>query len=219
LVCALAAALVSSRAGGQAAAGASDTWFAEAITQSNLGIQSSYLWSKGRKLRADTVVSGIPVVTIVNGTTYYAIDARAMVGTAIERAPKALANDAKGGRPFLNDGERMIATGGEKIASERIAGRPCDAYQLTDDEGKKTIWMTQDSLHLPVKIERFGRAEAQSATTIINWSRDFQVSDAFFEPDPRVTLERISYDEYVKRAHERIPSAVPVLYGDLLHGH
>jgi len=79
--------------------------------------------------------------------------------------------------------------------------------------------MTQDSLHLPVKIERFGRAEAQSAITIINWSRDFQVPDAFFEPDPRVTLERISYEEYVKRARERIPSAVPVLYGDLLHGH
>ncbi len=170
-------------------------------------------------MRADTVVGGIPVVTIVNGTTYYAMNGRSLVGTAIERAPKALANDVKGGRPFLNDGERMIAMGGEKISSERIAGRPCDVYRLTDNEGKKTVWMTQDNLHLPVKIELFGRGEGQTATTIINWSRDFEVPDAFFEPDPRVTMDRISYEEYGKRAQNGMPSAVPVLYGDLLHGH
>ncbi len=202
-----------------AAEAIADTWFAEAITPSDIGIESSYLWSKGRKLRADTVVAGTPVVTIVNGATYYAIDGRSLVGTAIERAPKALANDAKGGRPFLNDSERMIAMGGEKVSSERIAGRPCDVYRLTDSEGKKTIWMTQDNLHLPVKIELFGRAAGQTATTIINWSRGFDVPDAFFEPDPRVTLERLSYQDYVNRARTRAPSAVPVLYGDLLHGH
>ncbi|HME73324.1 MAG TPA: hypothetical protein VKM54_26165 [Myxococcota bacterium] len=218
-VSALVAELTLSPAHGHAAEGPAETWFAEAITQSDLGIESSYLWSKGRKLRADSVIAGTPVVTIVNGTTYYAIDGRSLVGTAIERAPKALANDAKGGRPFLNDGERMIAMGGEKISSERIAGRPCDVYRLTDSDGKKTIWMTQDSLHLPVKIELFGRAAGQTSTTIINWSRGFDVPDAFFEPDPRVTLERISYEEYLNRARERLPSAVPVLYGDLLHGH
>jgi len=205
---------------GPAAEGSSETWFAEAITQSDLGIESSYLWSKGRKLRADTVIAGVPVVTIVNGSTYYAINGRAMVGTAIERSPKALANDAKGGRPFLNDGERMIAMGAEKIGTERIGGRPCEAYRLTDSDGKKTIWMTQDNLRLPVKIELYGRVEGQTATTIINWSRDFEVPDAFFEPDPRVTLDRVSYDEYVSRSREKkLPSAVPVLYGDLLHGH
>jgi len=204
---------------GPAAEAGSETWFAEAITQSDLGIESTYLWSKGRKLRADTVVAGVPVVTIVNGSTYYAINGRSMVGTAIERSPKALANDAKGGRPFLNDGDRMIAMGGEKIGSERIAGRPCDTYRLTDSDGKKTIWMTQDNLHLPVKIEQYGRVEGQTATTIINWSRDFEVSDTFFEPDPRITLDRLSYDEYVKRSREKLPSAVPVLYRDLLHGH
>jgi outer membrane lipoprotein-sorting protein len=204
---------------GHAAEGAAETWFAEAITQSDLGIESSYLWSKGRKLRADVVVGGTPVVTIVNGATYYAIDGRSMTGTAIERAPKALANDAKGGRPFLNDGDRMIAMGGEKVGNERIAGRPCDIYRLTDNDGKKTIWMTQDSLHLPVKIELYGRANGQTATTIINWNRGFEVPDAFFEPDPRFTLDRVSYQEYVNRAREGKPSVVPVLYGDLLHGH
>jgi outer membrane lipoprotein-sorting protein len=218
-ISALVAGLTLLPAPGRAAEGAAETWFAEAITQSDLGVESSYLWSKGRKLRADVVVAGTPVVTIVNGATYYAIDGRSMVGTAIERAPKALADDAKGGRPFLNDGDRMIAMGGEKIGSERIAGRPCDIYRLTDSDGKKTIWMTQDSLHLPVKIELYGRTNGQTATTIINWSRGFEVPDAFFEPDPRFTLDRISYQEYVNRARERRPSAVPVLYGDLLHGH
>jgi hypothetical protein len=204
---------------GHAAEGSPETWFAEAITQSDLGIESSYLWSKGRRMRADTVIGGVPVVTIVNGPTYYAIDGRSLVGTAIERAPKALANDAKGGRPFLNDGERMLAMGGEKISSERIAGRPCDVYRLTDSDGKKTIWMTQDNLHLPVKIELFGRETGQTATTIINWSRGFDLPDAFFEPDPRITLEHVSYQDYVNRSRDRLPSAVPVIYGDLLHGH
>jgi outer membrane lipoprotein-sorting protein len=218
-VSALVAGLMLFPAPGRAAEAAAETWFAEAITQSDLGIESSYLWSKGRKLRADVVVSGTPVVTIVNGATYYAIDGRSMIGTAIERAPKALANDAKGGRPFLNDGERMIAMGGEKVGSERIAGRACDVYRLTDNDGKKTIWMTQDSLHLPVKIELYGRTSGQTSTTIINWNRGFEVPDAFFEPDPRLTLDRVSYQEYLNRSKERLPSAVPVLYGDLLHGH
>jgi hypothetical protein len=215
----LVAGLTLPLARGHAAEGSPDTWYAEAITQSDLGIESSYLWSKGRRMRADSVINGIPVVTIVNGPTYYAIDGRSLVGTAIERAPKALANDQKGGRPFLNDGERMIAMGAEKISSERIAGRPCDVYRLTDSDGKKTVWMTQDNLHLPVKIEVFGRQEGQTATTVINWNRGFEVPDTFFEPDPRVTLEHLSYQDYVNRARERTPSAVPVMYGDLLHGH
>ena len=195
-----------------------ETWYAEAFTQSESGLRVIYHWSKGRKFRSEIILGGVPVIYLVSGSTYYAIDSLSQRGMAIERGPKALAEDAKGGRPFLNDGDRLIAAGAEKTDSERVAGRPVDVYRTSEEPLKKTVWVTQDNLHLPVKMEIFDRKSSQTATTHVDWGRDLEIPDAFFEPDPRITLERMSYEEYKTRSQKGPVGPVPALFSDLIHG-
>ena len=70
----------------------------------------------------------------------------------------------------------------------------------------------------PVKLEIFDRVSGQTATTHIDWGRDLEIADSFFEPDPRVTLERISYEEYKTRAQKGPVGPVPALFSGLIHG-
>jgi len=197
---------------------ASETWAADTITSSDEGIEIAHVWSKGRKFREDRVVAAIPVITIVNGDTYYAIDALTGTGIAIARSPKAVARDAQGGRPMDERIQATIAAGAEKIGSERIGGRTCVGYQLTDQKGKQTVWVTDDAYRLPVRAEIFDRQSGRTADTRFNWTRDLPIPDAFFEPDPRIQMERVGYEEYLKRSRSGPVGPVPVIHGNLLHG-
>lgn len=200
------------------AAGPEETWYAEAFTQADGTPTQRAMWSKGRKFRDQIVVAGIPATTIVSGDTYYAIDELHGVGVAIQRSPKALALDAKGGRPFLDEAARIEAEGAEKVRTERIGGRACDVYRITNDDGKREAWLTQDALRLPVRIEVYSRATDTTSLTYVNWQRGLEIPDAFFEPDPRVRLERMTWQEYVERLGKGPVGPVPILYGDLLLG-
>ncbi len=200
------------------AAGPEETWYAEAFTQSD-GIPTERgMWSKGRKFRDQILVAGIPAVTIVNGDTYYAIDELHGVGLAVQRSPKALALDAKGGRPFLDEAARIQADGAEKVRTERVAGRACDVYRITNEDGKREAWLTQDALRLPVRIEVYSRATDTTSLTYVNWQHGLEIPDSFFEPDPRVHLERLTWQEYLERLAKGPVGPVPILYTDLLLG-
>jgi len=200
------------------AAGPEETWYVEAFTQADGTPTERAMWSKGRKFRDQIVVAGIPAVTLVNGDTYYAIDELHAVGVAIQRSPKALALDAKGGRPFLDEAARIEAEGAEKVRTERVAGRACDVYRVTNDDGKREAWLTQDALRLPVRIEVYSRASDTTSVTYLNWQRGMELPDAFFEPDPRVHLERMGWQEYLERLGKGPVGPVPILYTDLLLG-
>lgn len=178
----------------------SETWAAETITSSDGGIEIAHAWSKGRKFREDRVVASVPIITIVSADTYYAINELTGQGVAIARSPKAIARDAKGGRPMDERIQSTIEAGAEKVGSERIGGRPCVSYQISDDKGKQTMWVTDDAQRLPVRAEIFDRKSGRSADTRFNWTRDLPISDGFFEPDPRVQMERVGYEEYLKRS-------------------
>ena len=41
---------------------------------------------------------------------------------------------------------------------------------------------------------------------------------AFFQPEPDMTIEQISYDEYVARATKEQLGPAPPFHRDLLHG-
>ena len=52
-----------------------EVWHAQAVSSSPLGgFSLSYYWSRGRNLRVSTVLQGYPMLTLVHGDTYYAID-------------------------------------------------------------------------------------------------------------------------------------------------
>jgi hypothetical protein len=215
----LAVTLAPSPSAAQSADAIAETWAADAFTQADAGVEVAHVWSKGRRFREERVVSMVPIVTIVNGDVYYAIDGLAGRGVAISRSPKALADDAKGERPMDQQIQGVIKKGAEKVGTERIAGRNCVGYQITDQNGKQAVWVTDDALRLPVRAEIFDRQTGKSAKTHFTWARDLPIPDSFFEPDPRIQLERVGYDEYMRRvqAGEKV-GPVPVIHGVLLHG-
>jgi hypothetical protein len=197
---------------------AAPTWYALTLAHSAIGINVAYFWSKGPKLRAETVVAGRKVVSLVNGDTYYAYDALSREGVAIGRAPEAIAKDAPGRRPFGRELEVILGQGGEKVGEEEIGGRPCERFRVTDDAGRREVWVTKDQLRLPIRLEIYTRLTGRTIyTDFVNWASALPIDDTFFEPDPGVHFQRLSFQEYAARQFTPI-GPVPILYMDLLTG-
>lgn len=214
LAVALLAALVAAPAAGEEAG----TWYAQALTRGEAGLNLTHFWSKGTWLRAETVVAGHKIVTIVRGDTYYAYDALSGEGLAIEREPAAIERQKPGERPFGNEYRILQEQGAEKIRDEQMLGRPTGVYRVTDERGKRELWVTEDEARIPLRLEIFDRARGQQRTTdYLNWQSDLHIPDAFFTPDPRMKLEALDYREYLSRsASEGTVGPVPVLYTPLL---
>jgi hypothetical protein len=194
-------------------------WHAQAMATSEIGGSSfTHFWSKGRSLRALTVVQGRPVLTLVHRDWYYAIDELGQEGIAVQRSPQARADDAKGERPFGEEAKVMLARG-EKIRSEKRGPTTVDIYRLNDESARRDVWVAQGPEHLPLRVEIFDKAlKSQHRRDYFGWTQELEIPDAFFEPDPRVKLERYSYDEYLKKSANDPVGPVPVMYGSLLHG-
>lgn len=200
---------------------APETWYAQLFTHGDTIVRIDQIWSKGRKLRAELVVQGRSFLTLVNGDRYIVIDQTGGNGVAIRRAPEAIAIDAKHPkqRPFGREAEDLIAQGAEVVRSDTLNGRPCRVYRKTDEFGKREIWVTDDKQKLPLRVEFFSRdASAHTITDFIEWLSGVEVPDAFFEPDPRVSLETIDYADYVERSKQGPVGPAPVLFAPLLHG-
>jgi len=215
LLCAAAA-----NAADPAPAPGTSTWFSQAIAHSDAGLNVSYFWSKGAKLRAETVILGRRVTTLVSGNTYYAYDAVSQSGVAISRGPKAMAMDARGERPFGREFENLISLGAERIRDEEVMGRACEVFRLTDQLGRRELWVTKDKLRLPLRVVIFRRDTGKTSTVdFVNWLTGLSIADGFFEPEGGIAFERLDLDTYLKRSSTGEPvGPVPVLYTDLLVG-
>ena len=212
---ALLLALAASAAAEEERAG---TWYAQALTRGEAGLNLTHFWSKGGWLRSETVVAGHKIVTIVRGQTYYAYDALTGEGLAIGREPAAVARQQRHDRPFGNEYRIMLEQGAEKIRDEKLLGRPTGVYQITDGAGRRQLWVTEDAERIPLRLEIFDRASgAERTTDYLNWQSDLHIPDSFFEPDPRAQLQTLDYTEYIARSATEGPiGPVPVLYTPLL---
>jgi hypothetical protein len=196
-----------------------ETWYVQKVTSGDSPLRVENFWSKGSRLRAHSVVAGRPILTLVNGEFYTVIDELAATGVAIRRNPAAIAADAKRGRPFGREGDHLVDEGAEKVGRETIMGRDCDVYRLTTGGGRREACLLQDPSRVPVRAEEFDRARGATVQIrFLDWSRGFPVADAFFEPDPRIAIERVEYADYLARAPKGPVGPAPVLYRDLLHG-
>ena len=196
-----------------------DTWYAERIISGDTPPIVEHLWSKGPKLRAETVVGGQPIVTLVNGERYITIDRLSRTGVSIERRPDAIREDAERGRPFGNEGSILQSAGGEKISTEKVGGRPCELYRLTNSEGKQEVCVSQDPARLPLQLTVWRRKSNKKAVTrYLDWLSGIALPDQFFEIDSSVKLEHVSYDDYVRRAGTEQIGPAPPLFRALLHG-
>ena len=195
------------------------TWFAQALARGRAGLNVTHFWSKGSMLRAETVVAGHRIVTIVKGDWYYAYDALSRQGTVIRRDPAAVAKDARNRRPFGNEYESLLSQGAELVREEVVVGRKTGVYRVTDELGQRELWATLDDQHLPLRIEIYDRRSTQRRfTDYVNWQSQLPIPDAFFDPEPGLQLERMELEEYFARTIETGPvGPVPVLYANLLH--
>ena len=192
-------------------------WHAQAVNEGPAGLTLTYYWSKGRSLRSFSVVAGRPILTLVHQDWYYVVDEVAGKGIAVQRSTRALEEDAKGGRPFGQEAEIMMDLGAEKVRTERLGPTQVDVYRLSDHKGRREVWVPADGQRLPLRVEVFDRAmKSNHRVQYISWTQDLELPDRFFQPDPRIELDRMTYDEYLKRAATEL--LLPILYGSLLHG-
>lgn len=219
LIAAPAAAQEAANAAPAPAADSRPTWYAQALARGEAGLNVTHFWSKGPMLRAETVVAGHKVVTIVVGDWYYAYDGLTGRGLAIRRDPAAVAKDATLARPFGNEYDAMLRQGAELVREEELVGRRTGVFRVTDGLGRRELWATLDEQHLPLRVEIYDRRTAQNRyTDYLNWLSQLAIPDAWFQPDATAQLEQLTLEEYLTRTSDRGPvGPVPVLYLDLLH--
>ena len=219
-VAVLCAAAASAEDPAAAPAPGASTWFSQALSHSDAGLNVSYFWSKGAKLRAETVIAGRRVTTLVTGNTYYAYDAVSQNGVAITRSPKAIAMDSRGERPFGREFQNLVSQGAERIRDEVVMGRDCEVFRLTDQLGRRELWVTKDKLRLPVRVIVYRRDTQKTTTTdFVNWLTGLAIADTFFEPESSIAFQRLDFQSYLERSSTGEPiGPVPVLYTDLLVG-
>jgi len=199
-----------------------DTWYAQALTHSDVGINVTHFWSKGKMMRAETVVAGHRVVTIVNGDKYYAYDALLRSGVAIERSEDAKALDKGRARPFGNEWTVLLRQGAELVRSEILGGREVELYQVTDGAGRRQVWVTSDAIRIPLRLDVYTRKSSRTVQTdFLNWQTGLPIDDVFFSPEHGINLTELTLDEYLELARVRRGQVgpVPVLYIDLLQGY
>jgi hypothetical protein len=196
------------------------SWYALALVHGETGLNVTYLWSLQSKLRSETVIRGFKFVTIVNGDTYYVYDAIAMTGIAIRRAPAALAAESPDRRPFGNEAQLLIDQGGEKVREESVAGKRVDVYQITDDSGRRIVWVTQDDRRLPIRLEFFKRKSgSKQYMEYVDWVGGISLSNLFFEPEPGIRFDRFELDEYIETTLDKDTMVTyPIFHQELLHG-
>lgn len=195
------------------------TWYAQALARGPAGLNVTHFWSKGARLRTESVIAGHKIVTVVNGPWYYAYDGLTNEGLAIRRQPEAIARDDPERRPFGDEFYRLSEQGAEKVREEEVLGRRTGVYRITDERGRRELWVTLDSNRIPLRLEIFERKSAtRRYTDYVNWQSDLYIPDAFFEPEAEAKLEKIGFEDYLRRTLEQgSVGPVPVLYTNLLY--
>jgi len=194
--------------------------YAMSLTRSDSGLHIVEYWSKGATLRAHTTIGGHPFVTLVDAEHYYTLDPVFKRGVAIPRSPRAKAADRGRHRLFGNEFEEMLAQGGEKIRSEETPAGPVDVYRLTDDKGRRTVWVTGDTYKLPLKFETFIRATGETAQLeYLSWSPLRLPAEFFSPPGEDWEIERLpSYDAWLGADLTATYRQAPIIFPLLLHG-
>jgi len=195
------------------------TWYAVRVISGDTPPLVEHLWSKGSKLRAETVVGGRPILTLVSAGNYITVDLLSNAGVSIQRSPRAIGEDARRSRSFGNEASILMAAGGEKVSVEQVGGSECDLYRLTNSEGRQEVCVSRDEARLPLLLKVWRRTSGKEAVTrYLDWVPGLALSDDFFQPDPRAVLEHLTYDDYVRRAGEEQIGPAPPLFRELLHG-
>ena len=195
------------------------TWHATVFFSSGPSYRLIHYWSDGSMMRAETLIGGHPITTIVRGDRYVAIDRLSGKALEIERAPAAVEQDQGRIRPFGSELEELKQAGGERIEDSTMSGQPVEVWRLTDDSGRRTVWVSKKEPHVPLRAETFVRGSSQTLIfDYSNWAFDLEIPASFFAIASDVTVERYGYAEFEKKSLKESLGPAPILYPDLLHG-
>lgn len=189
-------------------------YFATTLGRSDYELVLVQYWSKGARFRAETIVTGHPIITVVDAGWYYTWDGLTGEGYAIARDEAAIAADQRRARPFGMELDELRDQGGTKIQSEELGGVQVDVYQVSDDAGRRTLWIDAER-ELPVRLETFNRATGRTGTLDwISWIPGLVIPDAFFQPTADLRLTRFeSHAAYLDGlAQGPIPPAPPLFH-------
>jgi len=195
------------------------TWHATAFVSGIGTYRIIHYWSQGASMRAETLISGHPITTLVHGDRYVVIDR--LVGRALEivRSPKAVAEDAGRPRPFAFEQAEIRAAGGEKVEETKMSGVDVEVWRVTDDLGKRTVWVAKGAQGVPLRVETFVRGSSQTVKIdYSSWGFNLEIPASFFELPPGLEVERMTYDEFARKSASGSVGPAPILYPDLLHG-
>ena len=195
------------------------TWYAMALGQLAGRPVVGHFWSKGSKLRAETVIFGRPVLTLVDSEYYYTIDVLNGTGLAIQRSAVSIAEDASRTRPFATEWDEMSEAGGEKVRSEKFGSQEAEVWRLTNVSGRRTIWVSTEVPRLVMRVETYDRDSSETESVeYVNWQYGLPIPDPFFQPGPGIRIRRMEYGKYVAAARKGPVGPAPPLYRYLLHG-
>ncbi|MAJ58561.1 MAG: hypothetical protein CBC48_00675 [bacterium TMED88] len=178
-----------------------------------------HYWSSGARFRSETIISGHPIVTLVNGKYYYTWDRLTGEGYRVGRSPQAIAADKGRLRPFGLELQEILEDGGEKIRSETLNGIPVDIYRVTDDAGKRTLWVDAGRMDLPVRLESYSRSSGRTGRLDwLNWNPNLIMAETFFNPPKGLEITRFdSYEKFLERLMDGPVAPTPPLFLYLLH--
>ena len=203
----------------QPTANTPNAYYAMTFGHSDFDRVMAQYWSLGSLFRSETVVAGHPIVTLVDKKYYYTYDALTRRGYRIKRSSSSVAKDKERIRPFALDLYELWAAGGEKIREESLNGVLAEVYRVTDNQGKRTLWVTQNSLKFPLRLETYSRGtNRKSELDWVQWIPDLSVEEEFFEPPGNLDLKRFdSYADFAEALKSSPVEPAPPLFYYLLH--
>ncbi|MFO0690715.1 MAG: hypothetical protein U0900_18590 [Myxococcota bacterium] len=211
-------------AGGAAPAAADEaarpeTWHATAFVSGIGSYRIIHYWSKGPSMRAETLIAGHPITTIVHDDRYIVIDRLAGKALDVERSKRAISEDRGRARPFAFEQKEIRDAGGEKVEDTNMSGVPVEVWRVTDDAGRRTAWVSKGEPSVPLRVETFVRGGSQTVKIdYSSWGFNLEMPDAFFELPDGLEVERLSYEAFTKKSAEGPVGPAPILYPDMLHG-
>ena len=195
------------------------TWHATAFFSSKSQYRIIHYWSAGSSMRAESVIGGHPITTIVRDDRYVVIDRLTGKALDTERAKRATEEDKGRLRPFGIELDELRRAGAEKVEETRISGVPVEVWRLTDNASRRTVWVTKAEPRVPLRAETFVRGSSDTLTfEYSNWVFDLEIPDEFFETPSNFDVEELDYDEYEEKSANGPVGPAPILYPDMLHG-
>jgi len=211
--------LVSAAESQEAGSAGPETWYTERVITGAATPGVEHLWSKGPWLRSELVVAGQPIVQLVKGDRYVILNRIQRKGVSIQRNPNAIAKDASRRRSIGDDQDIILAAGGEPAGTEQVGGQTCVVFRLTDGDGRRETCVSTSEAHVPLHTSYWHRASNRTTEiSYLTWASKVPLTDAFFEVDPGVELELLSYEQYLAASEKGLVGPAPATFSHLLHG-